>query len=118
MKGILVTSDNEIKEVELPAPLYTSASSLLGGGMERIAARRLERPYCLVVNGEGGMLDLPENKVGCYFYESEEHGYPIFGDILIMKDKWTSGGVDITGMDEEDIAVLMEILEDVLPEAE
>ena len=118
MKGILVTSDCEIKEVDLPLPLYESAGDLLGGSMEHVIARRLERPYCLVVNGEGSMLDLPENKVGCYLYETDEHGYPILGDFLIMKDIWTSEGIDISGLDEEDVASVTGILEDVLLEVD
>ncbi len=118
MKGILVTSDCEIKEVDLPAPLYESAGDLLGGSMEHVTARRLERPYCLLINGEGGILGLPENKVGCYLFETEEHGYPLFGDILIMKERWTSEGVDFTGLAEEDIASVTEMLEDVLMEVD
>lgn len=116
MKGMLVTAESEFYEVELAAPLYRSAGELLGGGAEHIVPRRLERPYCMIVNGEGEILGLPENRVGCAFYETDEHGIPILGDVVILKDVWTGGGVEITGLEETDIASVTEMLENLLGE--
>lgn len=115
---MLIACSDEIKEVDLAPPLYESAGELLGGSMEHIVARRLERPYCMIVNGESSMLGLPENKVGCYLYETDEHGYPILGDIIIMKDVWTSEGVDIAGLEDDDIASVTGILEEVVLEVD
>lgn len=118
MKGMLVKSDNEYAEVELLSPLCKSAAELLGGSVEHILPPRLERPYCMIVNGESAMLGLPENGAGCYLYETDEHNIPIMGDVVILKDVWTSDGIEIVGLEAADIACVTEILEDVLLELE
>lgn len=118
MKGMLLTTDNEFTQVEFAHPLNRSAGELLGGSIEHLVPRRLERPYCMIVNGEGEMLGLPKNGAGCLLYETDEHGVPILGDVVILKDVWTSDGVEIAGLEEDDIPSVTEILEDVLLEVE
>ncbi len=117
MKGILITTSGEFSTVELKEPLYESAGKLLGGRIEQAAPLRLEGLYRMIVNGEGGMLGLPEKRIGYYFYEMDEEEMPLYGDVVILKDKWTPDGVVIAGLEEADIASVVEILEDALAEA-
>lgn len=118
MKGMLVTADNEFAEVELLSPLSKSAVELLGGSVEHIVPPLLESPYCMIINGESAILGLPENRAGCYLYDTDEHNIPILGDIVILKDVWTVGGIEIAGLEAADIASVTEILEEVFMEVE
>lgn len=65
----------------------------------------------MIVNEDGHYLNLPVNSVGCVLYESIKHGWPILGDIVIMKDGLNAEGEwDIIGLAEEDINFLFPIL--------
>lgn len=118
MKGMLVTADRDVFEVELACPFYESAGRLLGGNAEHIVPLRLDRPYCMIVNGEGAMGGLEKNSAGCCLLGTDEPGQTVCGDFLILKDVWISGGVEVAGLEDEDIASVTGILEDVFLEAE
>ena len=67
MKGIVVTTDLEIRIEEFSDPLYKTVGSAVGGYIEHVKPARLRHPYCMIVNEEGRLLDLPLNYVGSYF---------------------------------------------------
>ena len=72
MKGIVVTTDLEIRIEEFSDPLYKTVGSAVGGYIEHVKPARLRHPYCMIVNEEGRLLDLPLNYVGSYFYGTDE----------------------------------------------
>ena len=78
MKGIVVTTDLEIRIEEFSDPLYKTVGSAVGGYIEHVKPARLRHPYCMIVNEEGLLLDLPLNYVGSYFYGTDQHGEPLF----------------------------------------
>lgn len=80
MKGIVVTTDLEIRIEEFSDPLYKTVGSAVGGYIEHVKPARLRHPYCMIVNEEGRLLDLPLNYVGSYFYGTDQHGEPIVGN--------------------------------------
>ena len=118
MKGIVVTTDLEIRIEEFSDPLYKTVGSAVGGYIEHVKPARLRHPYCMIVNEEGRLLDLPLNYVGSYFYGTDQHGEPIVGNIVIMKDGYRGGEPDIVGLNDieaeqlkDDIIDLMEPLQ-------
>lgn len=103
MKGIVVTTDLEIRIEEFSDPLYKTVGSAVGGYIEHVKPARLRHPYCMIVNEEGRLLDLPLNYVGSYFYGTDQHGEPIVGNIVIMKDGYRGGEPDIVGLNDSEV---------------
>ena len=55
----------------------------------------------------GLLHGLPLNLFGCILYDTVRHGNPIVGDIVILKEGFTTPGErDFTGLDEDDIKFL------------
>lgn len=102
MKGLIVTTKHEIREVDYDAPNYDVISRAVGGYYEHVCPRRLNRPYCMMVNEEGLLNALPLNVLGSYLYETDRHGAPIVGDIIILKEGHYHGEPDIVGLTEEE----------------
>ena len=116
MKGILVKTSGEIRGMDFDEPLYKTIGVAVGGHIEHVKPRRLEQPYCMIVNEEGLLDRLPYNEVASYLYETDIHGQPIVGDVVIMKDGRRDGERDIIGLDDEDCIRLVMILDDVMQE--
>ena len=108
MKGIVITTKNEISVREFPEtrPLYQEVGEAVGGYIEHVHPMYLPDPYCMIVNEEGICLGLPRNPVGCGLYGTKEHGAPIVGDIVLLKDGFRDGEPDIVGLDDEDVKKL------------
>jgi len=112
MKAIKITIEGNISVMELPndQPLYVSVRAEIGGRMEHVRPRGLDDPYCMIVDEEGLLKNLPLNAVGSILYGTAEHGCPIVGDILIMQDGFRDGEPDIVGLDDQDAEFLSEML--------
>lgn len=103
MKGVVVTTDLEIRIEEFSDPLYKTVGSAVGGYIEHVKPARLRHPYCMIVNEEGRLLDLPLNHIGSFFYGTDQHGEPIVGNIVVMKDGYRNGEPDIVGLDDSEV---------------
>ena len=110
MKGIVVTTDNEMEVKDFGGPLYETVGALVGGCIEIVHPTGLDRPYVMIVNDEGLILGLPLNITGSVLYGTPQHGQPIVGNIVIMKQGMTSSGPDIIGLDEVDINTVKDCL--------
>lgn len=114
MKGIVVTTDLEIRIEEFSDPLYKTVGSAVGGYIEHVKPARLRHPYCMIVNEEGRLLDLPLNYVGSYFYGTDQHGEPIVGNIVIMKDGYRGGEPDIVGLNDVEVEQIKDVIIDLI----
>lgn len=114
MKGIVVTTDLEIRIEEFSDPLYKTVGSAVGGYIEHVKPARLHHPYCMIVNEEGRLLDLPLNYVGSYFYGTDQHGEPIVGNIVIMKDGYRGGEPDIVGLNDVEAEQIKDVIIDLI----
>ncbi len=114
MKGIVVTTDLEIRIEEFSDPLYKTVGSAVGGYIEHVKPARLRHPYCMIVNEEGRLLDLPLNYVGSYFYGTDQHGEPIVGNIVIMKDGYRGGEPDIVGLNDIEAEQIKDVIIDLI----
>lgn len=111
MKGIVDTTKNEMRVQEFSEPAHKSIGEAVGGWIEIVRPVRLERPYCMIVNEEGALLNLPMNSFGSFLYGTDYHGNPILGDIVLLKEGINSDGErDILGLDEQDIKHLCDIV--------
>ena len=57
-------------------------------------------------------MDLPLNIMGSLWYGTLEHGHPIVGDIVVLKQGMTDDGPDIVGLEEDDIRKIKQIVND------
>lgn len=111
MKGIVIATNNEMRLQEFSEPTYKSIGDAVGGWIEIVRPVRLERPYCMIVNEEGALLNLPMNMFGSFLYGTGYHWNPILGDIVLLKEGINSDGEpDILGLDEQDIKYLCDMV--------
>lgn len=111
MKGIVIATNNKIRMQEFSEPAYKSIGDAVGGWIEIVRPVRLKRPYCMIVNEEGALLNLPMNVFGSFLYGTDYHGNPILGDIVLLKEGIDSDGeFDILGLDEQDIKYLCDMV--------
>ena len=111
MKGIVITTKNEMRVQEFSEPAYKSIGEAVGGWIEVVRPKRLEYPYCMLVNEEGVILKLPINSFGSFLYGTDYHGDPMLGDIVLLKEGINSDGErDILGLDEQDIKYLRDMV--------
>ena len=113
MKALKFDTCCDMTIVELAAPLHKSLQNELNGYFETVNPKRLKQPFCMIVDEEGLLKGLPDNPVGSYLYATDEHGSRIVGDILIMK--WHNGaeGIDLVGLDDQDITNLADKLKEM-----
>lgn len=114
MKVVVVTTDLEVRVEDFEEPLYKTVGSAVGGYIEHVKPARLRHPYCMIVNEEGRLLDLPLNYVGSYFYGTDQHGEPIVGNIVIMKDGYRGGEPDIVGLNDVEAEQIKDVIIDLI----
>lgn len=112
MKDLIITADNIIRIAEFSNPAHESIGKVVGGWIEIVHPKRLDTPYCMVVNEEGLLTDLPLNLYGSYLYCTELHGNPIVGDIVILKEGWIHGERDFDGLSDEECRAFAEQIEE------
>ena len=111
MKGIVITTKNEMRVQEFSEPAHKSIGDAVGGWIEIVCPVRLKRPYCMIVNEEGVLLNLPINTFGSFLYGMDYHGNPILGDIVLLKEGIDSDGErDILGLNGQDIKYLCDMV--------
>ena len=116
MKGIVITTDNEMSVKDFTRPLHESVGTVVGGWIELVNPHGLPAPYCMLVNEEGLLVGLEFNTIGSFLYQTYIHGSPILGDIVIMKHGMTVDGPDIIGLKDEEITILKNFIRDIYPE--
>lgn len=111
MKGIVITTKDEMRVQEFSEPAHKSIGEAVGGRIEVVRPKRLEYPYCMLVNEEGVILKLPINSFGSFLYGTNYHVNWILGDIVLLKEGINSDGErDILGLDEQDIKYLCDMV--------
>lgn len=114
MKGVVVTTNHEVRVEDFSDPLYKTVGSAVGGYIEHVHPMRLARPLCMIVNEEGRLLDLPLNHIGSFFYGTDQHGEPIVGNIVIMKDGYRGGEPDIVGLNDVEAEQIKDVIIDLI----
>lgn len=134
MKIIKITSDNKISTHDFPTGDYGEQNrtlrKLIGPACdlyEHVMPSRLytelggaqKQGNCvsMLIDEEGLYHDLDLNYVGSYLYETDKHGHPIVGTILIVGECWGEDGIDFCGMSEEQFTLLYPKLEELTKKA-
>ena len=106
MKGIVISTENQLTVRDFGAPLYKTIGEAVDGWIEIVRPGGLKSPYVMVVNEEGLIKELPINIAGSILYGTPAHGSPIVGNIVIMKEGWTDEGNDLLGLSDEEVVTL------------
>ena len=116
MKALKLHTNGLVMPVELDLVnykhTYQAMNAAIGSHLvDIIHAVNLPDHYCLVVDDEGLLADKPVvNVVASYLYGTADHGQPLCGDVLIMKDKWSDDGLETVGLDDSDFDVIRSII--------
>ena len=83
----------------------------IGGWIEVVHPVGLERPYVMIVDEEGLIKDDPKiNPIASVLYGFLEHGQPIAGTVLILREEPGWDGYELNGMTDQEADRLMEYL--------
>ena len=120
MKAFLFPACGAYRLIDMPEDpdfrWYTKAID--SDWMEIVHPRGLPDGYCMIADEEGLLNEKPFNIIGSYLYGYAEHGAPIVGDLLIVKEVYGDEGPELAGMTvEEAMALLDRILEDAKNDA-
>lgn len=127
MSIIRISVDNEISVHDFPEGSYREQNEILakviGKGCEMLEHVMPKRLYSelggskeiskvkggcvsMLVDEEGYKHDSPVNVIGSYLYETDKHGYPILGNILIIGEVMGKDGIEFCGVSEEQFNLL------------
>jgi hypothetical protein len=84
VKAIKVDTNCNVSVVEVRGGVYDAMREYLNGYPERVRPYGLPHPYCMMVDEEGRLKNLPLNPVGSYLYGTHNHRAPIVGDIYLL----------------------------------
>lgn len=110
-KVIKISTTHVLEILEVPDLSIETVSGIIGGYVENVKPRRLPRDMAMIVDEEGLIKELPINLAGSYLYETDKHGSPIVGDILIMGDRQEEYSWNWCGLSEEQIQEILVLLE-------
>lgn len=86
MKTLKITTDNKISIIDLDFD-HKSLREEVGGYVELVRTQKLRDYFktkvVMIVDEEGLVKNLPVNPMGCYFYDTDKHGNPIVGDVIL-----------------------------------
>lgn len=102
MKTIKVTTDNTVSVIDVDFNDFRSIQKAIGGYFETVKTQKMydyfKQPMMFLADEEGHLKRLPLNQLGSYFYDTERHGWPIAGDIILA----VPDGEYILGLDDAD----------------
>ena len=106
MKAILIRPDGAVLTKELSG--FKALNHHFDGLVQIVCAPNLPEPFCLALDEEGKLKELPVNGIGSWLYRSSAHGDYIVGDVFILKIEDGPDGEDIVGLSDEDIRRIAE----------
>ena len=78
--------------------------------IEIVRPRRLPEGFIMLVDEEGLLKPNELNPVGSWFYQTDKHGEPIVGNVMIVKEVPGDEGPEIDGMSEEDVQDIFNLI--------
>jgi hypothetical protein len=90
--------------------MNTDLQKIVGGYIEIVHPMYLNYPFVLVCNEEGKIIGLPKNRACSLLYGFMEHGVPMNGNIVLMKEGIVNGEPDILGLSNEEVMQVSEMM--------
>ena len=138
MKIIRITTDNELSVHDFQEGNCSEQNKVLReligpkcGLLEHVMPIRLYRELggsnragkemgsCvnMLIDEDGLRHNLDINTIGSYLYETDKHGHPIVGNVLIAGEVWHGNGISFCGMSEEQFDLLYPKFEELTKKA-
>lgn len=106
MKTIKISTNNEVSVIDVDFNDFRSIKNAIGGYFETVKTQKMwdyfKRPMMFLADEEGHLKKLSLNQLGSYFYDTERHGWPIAGDIILA----VPFGEYIIGIDDVEVLKL------------
>ena len=111
MKTIKISTNNEVSVIDVDFNDFRSIKNAIGGYFETVKTQKMwdyfKRPMMFLADEERHLKKLPLNQLGSYFYDTERHGWPIVGDIILA----VPDGEYILGLEDAE-AMKIQLLND------
>lgn len=134
MKMIKISTDNQITVQDFPEGNVSERNEQLCRHIgakceltEHVMPKRLytelgasrERGNCvsMLVDEDGHYHELDMNVVASWLYESDKHGYPILGNVLIVGEKREGSGISFCGIPGDQFDLLFPQLRKLMEKA-
>lgn len=110
MKGLAINTENLMRFKTFSEPLLDSLQKEVGGCIEVVHPKYLPKGFCMVVNDAGLLMELPLNRFCSVLYGTPEHGRPIVGNGVILKEGFVDGERDFVEMSDDDQLTLIVLI--------
>lgn len=103
MQTVKITTDNKVSIIEVDFGDFQSIQKTIGGYFEIVKTQKMwdyfKFPIAFIADEEGHIKELPINRFASWLYDTECHGWPIVGDIILA----IPDGEHITGLVDADL---------------
>ena len=107
MKGLAINTENQMPLKNFSEPLLHSLQKEVGGYIEVVHPKYLPEGLCMVVDDEGRLKGSAVNNIASVLYGTPEHGQPIVGNAVILREGFVAGELDFMSLDDGDEVGLM-----------
>lgn len=107
MKGLAINTENQMQFKNFSEPLLDSLQKEVGGYIEVVHPKYLPEGLCMVVDDEGRLKGSAVNNIASVLYGTPEHGQPIVGNAVILREGFVAGELDFMSLDDGDEVSLM-----------
>lgn len=110
MKGLVIKTANIAEFKDFGEPLLDNLQKEVGGYIEVVHPKYMPGGLCIVVDDEGLSKEYPINRAASAIYGTLEHGHPIVGDAVILREDFVNGERDFISLTDDDEQGLMLLL--------
>lgn len=110
MKGLAINTENLMRFKDFKEPALESLQKEVGGCIEVVHPKYLPEGLCMVVDDEGLLKGSAINNIASVLYGTPEHGQPIVGNAVILREGFVAGERDFVSLTEDDKTNLILLL--------
>ena len=107
MKGFVISTENKMQFKDFNEPLLLSIGTEICGYIETVHPKYLPEGLCMVIDDEGLLKGYAINSIASILYGTPEHGQPIVGTAVILREGFVAGELDFMSLDDGDEVGLM-----------
>lgn len=111
MKGLVFDTENRMQFKDFGEPLLDNLQKEVGGCIEVVHPKYLPEGLCMVIDDEGLLKGFSVNKIASVLYGTPEHGQPIVGNAVILREGFVDGERDFMSLDDDDEVGLLFLLD-------
>lgn len=116
-KVIVITTDDTVSVREIPVVddrVSDGLREIVGGPYDIVRLPKSNYTLCMICDDEGLWKKKPINTICSILYGFLEHGSPIVGDVVIMKEGFRNGERDIVGFSDDEAHIVRALLSELL----